>query len=1183
MEQDGVSTIWYSWSAADNHWQDLHKALDPVHESRPFSNETDKAKFRRKMARNNPLLVNEYFFRRLEMLLESFFSKNRLESEWRWLRGELQKRGVFHGHGCTRLKLDPGLIKLGKEVHAGRYYQKVAEKNHISLPDGQFTPDQTKDDDWHADTTFYVPGDVLADRAAYSEYCVMIRGAVTTGIRAHGILVAYQDFLLHTVHPGNPLPIDANAEERDPNSFFQQTGTSIHPAAREHGDPAATSGDLLSAVNRHLCNDYCKSCRFDYPKTLCESTHIAIKEYKKKEETKAKIEMVSKRNDRWLNDFMIPAMDVWRANFDMRLTIDLGKIIGYMTKYMTKAEMGNTKQTQKTMKAIVSQGLAQGQSTVQILRKQMGKLLGEQIKSKDECCMMIIGQSIIQCSHTCIKVDLQNKTRLLDPGDDDDNDGGDDDGGEINETTGGRRTTGRRATRRTLIDAYMIRMDKTSWCEPNEYDAAVTSGLDMLNLQTFCKHYYVGKSKGRKNKIKQHASHKKKKIVSFWPRESSDPNSDTFTDYCRYSLMQHKPWQGPISNLWRNSAATNNDDNNNDDGDDDDDDDHDDYDDDNEDSVIRKAWLAYMKELEQEGVPLPTALRMAIEKYSRHLDGDGLQAENLGGPVAAALERDDWMLGADISEDYFQDSYDPHACNVRWDPNFPMQLTQDYSGNNCPINDVTAAWRRNMRDEGGNQRAAKEPTVQLNECQERAVDIVLGSIDQGGKLVMLLGKAGTGKSTTINAIQWEVDTLFEQGATRLTATTGRAGMVIGGSTVHSTKSGLVIPVGNKGYKPLSSQTKMKLQREFRHAKVLVLDEFSMLRQKELFWMNKRLQEIMKNKLPFGGLVVVLSGDCGQIPAVRGRVLWDQSKRAKQDDVNGLQTYTMYAESVVELERVERVDQAADDAALFTALQLRLRDGEATEDDYNMVINNCSQHTMTRQQWKTKFVDDINTTYLFCSNKEVLEYNHDLLMKLNNPIVLIEAKNTGRAKNMSSDQLYGLECALFLAVGAKVVITSNVAQHFGLCNGTTGVVKDIVYDKEQQYGRDNINTTTSGTARKPPGLPEYVWVDVGNDYKGPMYFPGNEERRGWVPVHPMTASEYTASSKDSGALNKNERTMLPLRLAWAWTIWKAQGQTFTTKIVLNLGRYEREHGLTYVGFSSATRLSLIGIQGGLTLE
>ena len=61
-------------------------------------------------------------------------------------------------------------------------------------------------------------------------------------------------------------------------------------------------------------------------------------------------------------------------------------------------------------------------------------------------------------------------------------------------------------------------------------------------------------------------------------------------------------------------------------------------------------------------------------------------------------------------------------------------------------------------------------------------------------------------------------------------------------------------------------------------------------------------------------------------------------------------------------------------------------------------------------------------------------------------------------------------------------------------------------------------------------------------------------------------------------------MLPIRLAWAWTIWKAQGQeTYKGKIIIKLGSTERTHGLTYVAFSRSQRLSDIAITGGVYID
>eukprot|EP00978_Attheya_sp_CCMP212_P032932 scaffold130540_cov67-Attheya_sp.AAC.3 len=56
-----------------------------------------------------------------------------------------------------------------------------------------------------------------------------------------------------------------------------------------------------------------------------------------------------------------------------------------------------------------------------------------------------------------------------------------------------------------------------------------------------------------------------------------------------------------------------------------------------------------------------------------------------------------------------------------------------------------------------------------------------------------------------------------------------------------------------------------------------------------------------------------------------------------------------------------------------------------------------------------------------------------------------------------------------------------------------------------------------------------------------------------------------------------RSILPLTTVWAFTIWKSQGQTFTGKVVLNVSDHERDHGLTYVAFSHASRFSNIGLK------
>ena len=53
----------------------------------------------------------------------------------------------------------------------------------------------------------------------------------------------------------------------------------------------------------------------------------------------------------------------------------------------------------------------------------------------------------------------------------------------------------------------------------------------------------------------------------------------------------------------------------------------------------------------------------------------------------------------------------------------------------------------------------------------------------------------------------------------------------------------------------------------------------------------------------------------------------------------------------------------------------------------------------------------------------------------------------------------------------------------------------------------------------------------------------------------------------------------MRLSWALTIWKSQGQTIRSKIVLHLGNEETENGLTYTAVSRPTRFSDVGLFDG----
>ena len=75
MAQEGMCTLWFTFSAADNHWVDLLELLMGDDIARAYDIKTDKEKavMRRERRRKNPHIVDAYFYQRLKYILDSFF------------------------------------------------------------------------------------------------------------------------------------------------------------------------------------------------------------------------------------------------------------------------------------------------------------------------------------------------------------------------------------------------------------------------------------------------------------------------------------------------------------------------------------------------------------------------------------------------------------------------------------------------------------------------------------------------------------------------------------------------------------------------------------------------------------------------------------------------------------------------------------------------------------------------------------------------------------------------------------------------------------------------------------------------------------------------------------------------------------------------------------------------------
>lgn len=143
--------------------------------------------------------------------------------------------------------------------------------------------------------------------------------------------------------------------------------------------------------------------------------------------------------------------------------------------------------------------------------------------------------------------------------------------------------------------------------------------------------------------------------------------------------------------------------------------------------------------------------------------------------------------------------------------------------------------------------------------QKEALDIL-----KLGHNVYLTGSAGSGKTFLLNQY---IRYLQNQGAAvGITASTGIAATHLKGITVHSW-SGLGIKDRLSAEDLRHLRKKRYLANRLVQAKVLIIDEISMLPDFYLDLVDEVCRVFKQNNAPFGGLQIVLCGDFFQLPPV----------------------------------------------------------------------------------------------------------------------------------------------------------------------------------------------------------------------------------------------------------------------------------------------------------------------------
>jgi len=146
------------------------------------------------------------------------------------------------------------------------------------------------------------------------------------------------------------------------------------------------------------------------------------------------------------------------------------------------------------------------------------------------------------------------------------------------------------------------------------------------------------------------------------------------------------------------------------------------------------------------------------------------------------------------------------------------------------------------------------------------------AVMMSGTNVFLTGAPGAGKTYVLNQFVKRAERAGKKIA--VTASTGIAASHLGGNTIHSWSGlGILDELLPDDLKRLAGSE--KLQKRYRIADVLVIDEISMLHGKRLDMINRLAKVLRASDEPFGGLQVILVGDFFQLPPVtRGSNLFD---------------------------------------------------------------------------------------------------------------------------------------------------------------------------------------------------------------------------------------------------------------------------------------------------------------------
>jgi len=400
--------------------------------------------------------------------------------------------------------------------------------------------------------------------------------------------------------------------------------------------------------------------------------------------------------------------------------------------------------------------------------------------------------------------------------------------------------------------------------------------------------------------------------------------------------------------------------------------------------------------------------------------------------------------------------------------------------------------------------------IQCTEEQRAPIDAVMQ-----GKSIFLTGPGGTGKSFILETLYKEYKATGKQIA--ITALTGCAAILLGphAKTLHSW-AGIGL-----GKAPVAELAKAIAYNKYKkknwiHTDCLVIDEVSMMTPQLLETLDELGRRLRRRPAEvFGGIQIVFVGDFFQLPPVSK----DTLQYAFQSPV-----WHQTVQRSFQLKTIHRQSEAE-----FHVILQEARAGALSPESYAKLA------ARKGEAWKGQI---IRPTLLFTRNNDVNTINTSHLGKLKTDTVVFQAKTIAPPSCAKEDIAYKVqkldkdapyEAELELKIGAQVMLLINLDPAERLVNGSRGVVKS--------FGSDGYPLVLFKSSPHPVRIPPHTWE----------------------------------SDEDSKCVVKREQ--IPLRLAYALTIHKAQGASLDSALV-DIGRATFEYGQAYVALSRVRSLSAL---------